>query len=139
MNLKLMGELMLGWTRAAFGSKGATPGERAARVVEEAIELAQVEGIDIGMIYTIADRVYSRPVGDPEDEIGGTLLCLLAYAAAIDMDAEESAFEVFGRIIAAPKVKWQLKLLDKIAAKTSLSSAEQVTSIMRAEENFRGQ
>lgn len=131
MNLKLFGEMMLAWTRAAFGTSGSTPKERAARAVEEVIELAQYEGLNLSDVYRIAYRVYSRPVGELDDELGGSLLCLLAYAAAVERDPESAAHRTFEKIVAAPRVKWQRKLLAKIEAGTSFADMDEVEGLLK--------
>jgi len=62
--------------------------ERALRLIEEAIELGQTEGVTVEDVIRVSDRVFSRPVGNPEQAVGGVGVCLLAYcyAAAIDFE-----------------------------------------------------
>jgi hypothetical protein len=72
-----------GWVRSRLGEKALMDRqERAARLVEEAIELAQAEGVPEIRIVNVARRVYDRPVGEVEQEIGGIGVCLLAYCHA---------------------------------------------------------
>lgn len=63
--------------------------ERARRLVEEAIELAQAEGVPEHEVALIAQRVFSRPIGDPVTEGGDVGLTYLAWthAAGLDMHA----------------------------------------------------
>ena len=62
--------------------------ERALRVCEEAIELAQAEGIQQFMVTTLLERVYSRTIGVPYQEAAGIGVTLLAWAYAANIDLE---------------------------------------------------
>jgi NTP pyrophosphatase (non-canonical NTP hydrolase) len=64
------------------------PQERALRLVEEAVELAQVEGLTTAEVGRVVDRVFSRPMGEREQEVGGIGVTLLAYCYATDIDFE---------------------------------------------------
>lgn len=63
--------------------------ERALRILEEAMELAQVEDLPMPQIFNLALRVWSRPKGDPGQEVAGIGVTLLAYCAAADIDFEK--------------------------------------------------
>ncbi len=77
------------WCLDTFGVGIATNRqERALRILEEAMELAQVEEIDMAMCFHLALRVWSRPKGDPGQEVSGVGVTLLAYCAAADIDFE---------------------------------------------------
>jgi hypothetical protein len=54
--------------------------ERAMRVLEEAIELAQVEGVSVDSIDKLVARVMSRPVGKDKQEAAGVGITIAAYA-----------------------------------------------------------
>lgn len=70
------------WVVRTFGLPNLTDRrERARRIVEEAIEVAQSEGIDEARVRRLVERVYSRPVGMIGDEIGGLLLTIAAWQA----------------------------------------------------------
>lgn len=86
------------WTQETFGAAATTPFERALRVVEEAIELAQVEGVSAEQIGRIVTHVLSRPVGKPIQEAGGLGLCLLAYCAAREFSADTAERLEFDRV-----------------------------------------
>jgi len=77
------------WVRRTFGPQALSPRERVKRLIEEATELAQAEGLQAYEIYQIADVVFRRPVGSPEQEVGGVSLTLLAYCYAKDFSADE--------------------------------------------------
>ena len=70
------------WIVKTFGLSNLTHrGERAMRIVEEAIEVAQAEGLPSTVVEAIVARVYSRPVGTRENEIAGLLLTVAAWQA----------------------------------------------------------
>ncbi len=56
--------------------------ERVLRVVEEALELAQSEFIPQEKILELLGHVFSKPRGEPKQELGGLGVCMLAYAAS---------------------------------------------------------
>lgn len=70
------------WVIARWGEAAMSPAERAERLFEEACELMQAEGIEPGRLVTIARLVYSKPAGEPRQEVGGISTCLLAYCAS---------------------------------------------------------
>lgn len=71
------------WCAATFGHEVATdPSERVRRLLEEAIELAQAEGLARPAAEALLARVYGRPPGEPKQEAGGVGVSLLAYCAA---------------------------------------------------------
>lgn len=70
------------WVVSRFGEGAMDRQERATRVLEEAIELAQAEGVGEARAKRLMEHVYSRPKGEPNQEAAGTMVCLLAWAAA---------------------------------------------------------
>lgn len=82
------------WVEACFGTAAqADRRERIMRVLEEATELAQAEGVELELVQRVAPVVYSRPAGKPQQEAGGVMVTMLAYAAAagFSLDAAEVA------------------------------------------------
>lgn len=75
---------VLAWCIEAFGSDPdeTGPRTRAMRLVEEALELAQAEGIKYDEVMLVAHVVYVRPVGEVHQEIGGVATTLMAYCAS---------------------------------------------------------
>lgn len=81
------------WGRMTFGVEQATSiPQRALRMVEEAIEVAQTAGVPHDMLKNLVDHVYSREPGDLPKEIGqvGVTLLVLAEAMGISADAAEA-------------------------------------------------
>ena len=80
------------WARRAFGIAQANDQkQRAARLLEEAIEAYQATGANPAMAHKLVDFVFDRPVGELAQELGQVQVCvlLLADAAALDADNEE--------------------------------------------------
>ena len=95
--------------------------ERASRVTEEAIELAQVCEVPQEYVQKILERVYSRDVGEIHQEIGGVATTLLALTENIGEDLEVLIEQEISRIEAGGKTKFKKKHLEKLAAGTSFA------------------
>jgi NTP pyrophosphatase (non-canonical NTP hydrolase) len=67
------------------------PVERNYRFLEEAGEVVQAGGLSEGEAHAIIRYVYSRPVGEIHQEVGGVLLCLSALATAHGLNMMEEA------------------------------------------------
>lgn len=71
------------WVQDTFGDKSLFDRRnRAARFAEEAVELAQAEGVDEQQMLKIVLRAYQRPVGEVEQEVAGSLFTFLVYCYA---------------------------------------------------------
>lgn len=110
---------VLQWAVDSFGPTALNRDERAARVTEEAIEVAQVEGVPLEVIQRITERVYSRPVGELGQEIGGLMVCLYALAANCGVDFDAEFRREFARVLSKPRDWWQRKHAEKVAAGTA--------------------
>lgn len=70
--------------------------ERTDRFVEEAMELAQSLGYNRERAHALVDYVFDRPIGDPDQEVGGTLvtmavmLSVAPYAGKIGIDMADA-------------------------------------------------
>lgn len=109
------------WCRSTFGDEVATNRkERALRVLEEALELAQAEGVSRLQVYVLADRTYSRPVGEPAQEVSGIGVTILAYCAATGVNFLETVADEMDRV-EQPEVveRIRVKQAEKKAAGTS--------------------
>jgi hypothetical protein len=62
--------------------------ERAHRFLEEALELAQANGCSREDALALVEYVFGRPVGRPDQEVGGVMVTLagLCSASEINMD-----------------------------------------------------
>ena len=54
--------------------------------LEESLELVQSLGCIASEAHQLVTYVYSRPVGDPHQEVGGVMVTLAALCSAADMD-----------------------------------------------------
>lgn len=62
---------------------------RNLRFLEEALELVQAGGLTSGRCHQIVDYVFSRPVGQLFQEVGGTATTLAALCSAYGLDLEK--------------------------------------------------
>lgn len=91
------------WVRAAFGNETMrAPDERAARVLEEAVELAQALGVTKATADKIVSYVFDRPIGNPMQEAGGVGITLLACCEAIGISADETEAKELRRVLSKP-------------------------------------
>jgi hypothetical protein len=75
------------WLMACFSMEICRDGvERNHRFLEESLELVQSLGCTASEAHQLVDYVFGRPVGEPMQELGGTLVTLNALASANDMD-----------------------------------------------------
>ena len=90
------------WVRTRIGRAHMAPAERAMRLLEEAMELAQAEGVNEAQVYAQMKHVFSRPAGEPLQEGAGVAVCLLAWCAARGVLFREVAEREVDRIEAKP-------------------------------------
>lgn len=95
-------ERMREWVQTRIGWEHMHPAERAMRLLEEAVELAQAEGIPHGQVCALVEHVYRRPSGVPRKEMGGVLACALAWCASTGYNLLDLAMEEVERIEAKP-------------------------------------
>lgn len=87
------------WTLNTFGPRIAnSPDERNHRFLEEALELVQALGATREECHDLVDYVFSRDVGDPEQEVGGVMVCLASLCNVAGLDMQECADLEFIRI-----------------------------------------
>jgi len=112
---------VMAWLRSRFGEEVATNrAERAARVVEEAIELAQAEGVPLFQIHAITFGVYSRPEGHAPQEAAGVMVTLLAWEGATGFDLETLLQVELARIELLSVDHFRLKHEEKAQAGTAM-------------------
>ena len=114
----LLQERAFRWACQAFGLRSvSSPRERAFRLVEEAIELAQVCGVTEEETAHIMRQVYSRPVGEIGQEVAGVGVTLMVLAESLHLDPEELVRLELARVsdpevIARMKGRQSVKLQD---------------------------
>jgi hypothetical protein len=88
------------WMMACFGAEISEDRlERGDRFIEEALELAQtVPGFTADRAHALVDYVFSRPVGEPHQEVGGVMVTLAALCNTCGMSIDESARRELARV-----------------------------------------
>jgi NTP pyrophosphatase (non-canonical NTP hydrolase) len=105
------------WARECFGVEEATsPEQRGLRLLEEAIEAAQAAGVDRDAAANLVRFVYSRPVGEVAQELGGVAVCALALAEAVGADAETEECREIDRVLAIDRAHFTARNAAKNAA-----------------------
>jgi NTP pyrophosphatase (non-canonical NTP hydrolase) len=110
---------VLHWAVDSFGPIALNRDERAARLAEEAMEVAQAEGVPLLTLQRIAERIYSRPVGELGQEVGGLGITLYALAANCGLDLFAEIEREWRRVLSKPRDWWQRKHAEKVAAGTA--------------------
>lgn len=90
------------WVRTRIGPAHMDRKERAMRLLEEAIELAQAEGITSTQVWNQMNHVYHRAPGIPAQEAGGVAVCLLGWCASSGVQLLDIASAEVERIEAKP-------------------------------------
>lgn len=90
--------------------------ERGRRFIEECIELVQAMDISKDDVQQILDRIYSRPVGDVEQEVGGVGITLLGLCGCLGLDFDILTDTELRRIEALPIDHWRKRQAAKAEA-----------------------
>jgi len=90
------------WVRTRIGADHMNSRERSMRLLEEAVELAQAEGISWGLAAKQVAHVYDREPGEPSQEAAGVAICLLGWCASTSHTFEDLATKELARIEAKP-------------------------------------
>jgi hypothetical protein len=106
------------WMQQCFGPTISNDRvERGDRFLEEALELLQSGGYDPARIPALVEYVWSRPVGEPSQEVGGVMVTLAAYCLAYGLDMHEAGETELARInVPAIIEKIRVKQATKAAA-----------------------
>jgi hypothetical protein len=107
---------VMDWAFHCFGSRAMGLKERALRVLEEAIELAQAEGVEPAIVNRLTDHVYSKPPGAPNQEVGGVAVTLLCYCERKRLSLEAEEVREFRRVLALPREHFAARHAAKDAA-----------------------
>lgn len=108
--------------------------ERATRLMEEAMELAQCEGVTVSTAILLAERVFSRPKGEARQEMAGVYFTLLVYAWVRQFSLDDALVAELERVE-------NPAMVEKIRAKHETKVAEGVgrprTNTMLTIDEFR--
>lgn len=72
--------------------------ERNFRFLEESLELVQSLGCTRAEAIELVDYVYGRPLGEPQQEVGGVMVTLAALCLASDFDMNDCGEKELTRI-----------------------------------------
>jgi hypothetical protein len=111
----------LAWGVDVFGLTSRWRIERAARFLEEALEVAHHEGIPAEVADALRVRVWSRPVGYLPREIGQAGLTLEVLAHNAGHELEEEIQREFERCMSSDPAEFRERHAAKIAAGLSFT------------------
>lgn len=87
------------WLMKCFGEMIAGDREeRNHRFLEEALELVQACDCTVNEAHQLVDYVYGRPVGKPNQEVGGVMVTLAALCLANNMNMHEAGETELSRV-----------------------------------------
>ncbi|MCD4662315.1 hypothetical protein [Agrobacterium sp.] len=87
------------WMLECFGPAiVADKTERADRFIEEALELVQSVGYPAERVMALLSYVYGRQLGEPAQEVGGTMVTLAAFCVSHGIDMDEAAKTELARV-----------------------------------------
>lgn len=88
------------WMLKCFNKEYASDiNKRCARFIEEPVELVQALGYTKEEVLRVVDMVYSRPEGEPKQEVGGVMVTLAALCNAAGVDLHAASFDELSRIM----------------------------------------
>lgn len=87
---------------------------RALRCAEEAVELAQACGVPKDQMQRLIEVVYSRPVGDLNQEIGGTLIGISVLCTLRGVDPDKLLVNEVSRVLEKPVEHFTKRNQDKL-------------------------
>lgn len=94
---------VLAWAVAAFGEPEATSvAQRGLRLLEEAAEAAQAAGVSRNRARAVVQYVYSRPIGELKQEVGGVGITLLCLGEAAGIDVDQAERDEIARVMSKP-------------------------------------
>ena len=72
--------------------------ERSHRFIEEALELVQSRNLPKEDVLMLVDYVYSRPMGEEQQEVGGVLITLAALCCVSKINLESCGETELNRV-----------------------------------------
>lgn len=99
MDIHIFEQRVSEWILTCFSeeiSKDKT--ERCFRFIEESLELAQSLGMTKEQVIQLVDYTFNRPLGEPNQEVGGVMVTLAALTSACDLNLQYSAIVELMRI-----------------------------------------
>lgn len=116
----------LAWAVEMFGPVAKVRGERLMRFIEEAVELAHADNMELETLHAIIRRVYSRQPGVIEKEIGQAQACLETYAENFGVSSAELAQKEWLRVQQIPRDEWERRHTAKQAIGIAMQDSSTV-------------
>lgn len=112
-------ERVVNWLYQCFSKEVVeSSSERNQRFLEESLELIQSTGLTEKAAHKMVEYVYSRPIGEPYQEVGGVMNTLAALCYVNGLSMEECGNVEMERIEPPEiikKIREKQKLKPKIA------------------------
>lgn len=110
------------WVTDAFGSECATnTKERALRVLEEAVELAQSLDVTKEEAERVLNRTFTREVGETAQEVAGLQFTLMVLALRLGLNPVVECIRELTRVRGIPLSHFRNKHANKLAAGTAVA------------------
>lgn len=107
--------ILLDWSIRCFGKEHVFDKKvRAIRLAEEAVEYAQAREVPVEQMHLLIDTVYSRPVGEPAQELGGVFVTAVVSAIAEGRDPDTCFLEELRRVLAKSPEHFHQRNKDKL-------------------------
>lgn len=87
---------------------------RSLRTTEEVLELGQALGVPEDVVHKLVTVVYSRPIGNAHQEIGGSMVTLMCLCHSMNIDPELAFLIEVKRCLAKDPVHFAQRNLDKL-------------------------
>lgn len=105
------------WAKTCFGEAESTHLPQCGlRLLEEAVELFQACGGNPALAHKLVDYVFSRPVGEVAQELGGVSVTALVLAQAAGLSLEDEEAGEVARVLAKPVEHFKARNAAKNAA-----------------------
>jgi len=125
-NMATMTQLACDWVQRCFGADVLlNRQERALRLLEETLELAQSVGVPPSDVRTLVDYVYSRPPGMETREIGSVLLTAAVMCRVLGWsDPTDLLLSELRRVLDTDVDKFKRRWREKIEAGVAFAEPE---------------
>lgn len=90
------------WVVTRLGVKAMEPHERAMRMLEEALELAQAMGVTEEEAERLRANVFQKPAGEVAQELGGAAITLFACAESVGQSLLDCGKKEMDRVESLP-------------------------------------
>lgn len=117
LTVRQMQEVVAHWIATRFGKANLeSKHERAMRLLEEAIEFAQAEGVSQRHCAALTNSVYGKPIGEGKREAAQVMVTLLAWAHNSNEEIIALAMKEIDRLHKLPMDKARGKHAIKVQA-----------------------